>query len=97
MSEPVPLRELLVRLLRDALAPPPKGKPRLLLTIGPEHLDMRRLGSYGWKLRECLGRVLPQDIGKRVYEITCDDGVRTIYQVENNEQRDARLAKEAAQ
>lgn len=40
-------------------------------------------------LLRAIGRVLPQDIGKRVYDT--GDGV---IQVENNEQRDRRLARE---
>jgi hypothetical protein len=35
---------------------------------------------------------LPIDLGKRVYEVTTPDGY-SIYQVENDEQRDKRLAK----
>jgi len=53
-----------------------------------------------WKLRDAIGRVLPGDVGKRVFECLSDDGSgRTFYQVENDQQRDARIqgrADEAA-
>lgn len=45
------------------------------------------LGSDLWKLKNALGKLLPQDVGKRVYQ------VGEIYQVENSQQRDRRLAK----
>lgn len=56
-------------------------------------------GTYGvpgdekrrWALLECLGRVMECDVGKRVYDMA-EPGERVIYQCENAEQRDARLA-----
>lgn len=39
-----------------------------------------------WRVADFLGRVLPQDIGKRVFKVGDD-----ILQVENDEQRAARL------
>ena len=48
------------------------------------------LGTLGarqwWKLKETMGRLLPCDIGKRVYQHSSG-----IYQVESEEQRDKRL------
>ena len=43
-----------------------------------------------WYPQSFIGRVLPIDIGKRVYL------VGDILQVENNQQRDARQARESA-
>lgn len=40
-----------------------------------------------------MGRVQPGDVGKRVYVVQCDDGLQSILQVENDSQRDERLAK----
>ena len=40
----------------------------------------------GRAAKTALGRILPQDVGKEVYEVA-----RLVYQVENDEQRDARL------
>jgi hypothetical protein len=63
---------------------------RYVFTITEEHLHGRNIQH--WKLRDCIGRILPIDLGKRVYEVTTPDGY-SIYQVENDEQRDKRLAK----
>jgi hypothetical protein len=69
---------------------------RYIFTIGPEHLAGPRANGYRsverWRLRGTLGRVLPGDIGKRVFEVTSPSGTR-FYQVENDEQRNARLAR----
>lgn len=40
-----------------------------------------------------IGVVLFHDIGRRVYLVSCDDGVTTIAQVENDTQRSARTGK----
>ncbi len=40
---------------------------------------------FASQLLETRGRLLPQDVGKRIYK------VGEIYQVENGEQRDKRL------
>lgn len=44
-------------------------------------------------IQNAIGLIRSYDIGKRVFKVLCDDGRTWIYQVENNEQRDARLAK----
>lgn len=44
-----------------------------------------RLFGRVWPVADFIGRILPMDVGKRIY--LCDD----IVQVENDEQRDARL------
>lgn len=58
-------------------------------TITAEHVSKpRTLGIHIWyPLIQCMGRLLPGDVGKRVYD--CGNGV---WQVENDEQRDRRLA-----
>lgn len=70
-------------------------RPRLLLTLGPEHVGKRSIGAAKCPrcghleqpipIGDAIGRVQPGDVGKRVYDV---DGV---IQVENNEQRDAHL------
>jgi len=49
----------------------------------------KKIGMMG--IANMMGKILPCDVGKRVYAVTCDDGETIIYQVENNEQRDTRL------
>ena len=60
-----------------------------MFTISPEHLTNSRklLGRNYYKLINCMGRLLPGDIGKRVYS------VGDIWQVENDEQRNARMQR----
>ena len=66
-------------------------RPRYKLTITAEHVrNPRSLSIRDFlPLIRCIGRLLPGDVGKRVYD--CGDDV---WQVENNEQRDQRLAHE---
>ena len=47
------------------------------------------LGVKLFRLRGAIGRIQPNDSGKRVYEVTSPSGY-VFYQVENNEQRDLR-------
>ena len=59
-----------------------------MLTITEEHVrNPRSLGQKYFPLASCLGRLMRCDVGKRAYE---HNGV---WQVENNEQRDQRLAR----
>lgn len=59
------------------------------LTITAEHVrNPRSIGKSWLPLFQCMGRLLLCDVGKRAYE---HNGV---WQVENNEQRDQRLAYE---
>ena len=66
---------------------------KLLIELGPEHIGrsmIPRTCTHCGKsdpimLGNVLGRVLPSDVGKRVYNV---DGV---VQVENDQQRDKRL------
>jgi len=65
-------------------------RPEYLYTITAEHVRNPKSPGKQWRaLYQCIGRLLPGDVGKRVYR------VGDIVQVENNEQRDARLAKES--
>jgi hypothetical protein len=61
---------------------------RYLFTIEPHHIGKSwiKVGTHGYSVSGFLGRVLPGDIGKRVFR------VNGILQVENDQQRDARLA-----
>lgn len=65
-------------------------KRRHVATIGPEHVghDTIQVDGEILSLRDVIGYVLPLDFGKHVYLI---DGV---LQVENESQRDERLARE---
>lgn len=62
--------------------------PKYLFTITREHVRniLPRDREQYRKLHEAIGPVQTQDIGKRVYD--CGG----FFQVENNEQRDARSA-----
>jgi len=42
-----------------------------------------------------IGRVLPGDVGKRVYLVKSDNWPTGIYQIENDEQRDEREGRGA--
>ena len=54
------------------------------------------LRAFGcaWPMSAVLGRVLAQDVGKRLYRVRRADGMSDILQVENEAQRAARLAHE---
>ena len=54
------------------------------------------LRAFGrvWPMSAVLGRVLDQDVGKRLYRVRAEDGVTDILQAENEPQRAARLARE---
>jgi len=49
--------------------------------------------GYVWPVSGFIGRILPQDVGKRVYWRGNTKYNRGILQVENNEQRNARTAR----
>lgn len=62
---------------------------RYVMTITEDHVrNPRTLGQDWFRIVDAIGRLLPCDAGKRVY-----DTGNGVWQVENNEQRDARLAK----
>ena len=56
-------------------------------TIDRGDVGIRYFHVFGhlWLVEEFIGTILPQDVGKRVYQ------VGDILQVENDEQRDARV------
>ena len=60
---------------------------RQYYTLGTGDIGQPRIRAFGqtWPVSDFLGRVLAQDVGKRVYLSG------RILQVENNEQRDRRL------
>lgn len=51
------------------------------------------LWGKGWLVSGFMGRILPGDVGKRVYRTPMDDRSGYILQVENDAQRDERLAR----
>jgi hypothetical protein len=59
------------------------------IDLDQSHVGKPWIRAFGrtWLCSDFIGRVLPQDVGKRVYL------VGDILQVENNEQRDKRLAR----
>jgi hypothetical protein len=61
---------------------------RFKFTITAEHVrNPRGIGAKDFfPLIQCMGRLLPRDVGKRVYD--CG----SFFQVENDEQRDRRIA-----
>lgn len=65
-------------------------KPKYVLTITAEMVARPRdIGPHTYfKLMECMGRLQVIDIGKRVYDMG------GFYQVENDEQRDARIKRD---
>lgn len=62
-------------------------------TITADDVGKRFLDAFGkhWPLGDVLGYVQRIDVGKRIYRLRDNAGVRDFLQVENNEQRDARL------
>ncbi len=58
-------------------------------TIMPQDVGARTVPYFGrkWRVEDFIERIMPQDIGKRVYL------VGDILQVENKEQFEARWAK----
>ena len=46
-----------------------------------------------WLVQNFMGIILPGDVGKRIYYVPCKDGYGGVLQVENDDQRDARLGK----
>ena len=61
---------------------------REFVTLRADHIDKPELQAFGrrWNVVDFLGRIMAQDIGKRVYL------VGDILQLENEEQRDKRLS-----
>lgn len=53
-----------------------------------------RIRAFGkdWSVVDFLGRIYPQDVGKRVYRTLNNAGDHYILQVENHDQRARRLA-----
>lgn len=54
---------------------------------------LRRAGREIIPMGDAIGRIQAIDVGKRVYRVPTDDGTSYVIQVENDEQRDARLPK----
>ena len=65
--------------------------------IGPRDVGKTLLHMFGGPVQTSsfIGRVLPCDVGKRVYAVATVGGDYTL-QVENDSQRAARLAREKA-
>ncbi len=62
----------------------------LFYTIAEGDIGKPTISAFGktWTVTDWIGRILPLDVGKRVYM----RGHPPILQVENNEQRDKRLS-----
>lgn len=58
-------------------------KGKYICTIGDE-VSKKPAVAHG--IRQAIGRILPQDKGKQVYEVAA-----RVYQVENDEQLKSRL------
>lgn len=63
---------------------PHRSRHYYTLTEGDVEQHMLRAFGKLWRVSDFMGRVLPRDVGKRVYQ------VGDILQVENDEQRAAR-------
>lgn len=63
-------------------------------TIGPEDVGRHshKIAGRSWLVSDWIGRVLPSDIGKRVF-LTEDCTGRGILSVENDVQRDRRISR----
>jgi hypothetical protein len=61
-------------------------------TITADDVGEPLIHAWGrpWLVSGFLGRVLPGDVGKRVYRVPTDAGDSHVLQVENDAQRDAR-------
>jgi hypothetical protein len=60
--------------------------------VGKNHI---KAFNRVWLVSDFMGRVLETDVGKRVY-LACGDGYAPFLQVENDEQREARLKRYGA-
>ena len=62
-------------------------------TITADDVSRATIRAFGkvWPVSGFLGTVQRQDVGKRVYRVPMNDQSGYILQVENNEQRAARL------
>ena len=74
---------------------------RLFYTITAEDIDRRfiRTTECVIPVGDVIGYVQRQDVGKRLYRVPTDGGIEGqpvswIWQCENNEQRDGRLARQ---
>jgi len=47
-----------------------------------------------FQLKEVMGQVLPGDVGKQIWVTKDNAGVKDVYHVESDKQRDARVARE---
>ena len=61
----------------------------MFITIEADHVGKAHINAFGrvWPVRNFIGRILEQDVGKRVF---LRGG---ILQVENDDQRNSRLAR----
>lgn len=68
---------------------------RYLFTVSEAHMrpyaGTQEIRLQAQQARSVLGRVLAVDIGKRIYAVRSDDGLRDVIVVENSMQQDKRL------
>jgi hypothetical protein len=62
-------------------------RPHYTLTTGDVGRAWIKAFGRSWMACDFIGRVLPGDVGKRVYLTPTNDGEHAILQVENDEQR----------
>jgi hypothetical protein len=76
-------------------APLTAGEDIRYHTLTREDVGRAVLDLWGrkWSVQSFMGRILPGDVGKRVYRVPMDDRSGYILQVENDSQRDTRLAR----
>lgn len=63
-------------------------------TISQEDVGKPWIMAFGktWQVLDFMGRILPGDVGKRIYRVPCNDPTaNSILQVENDASRDARV------
>jgi hypothetical protein len=63
-------------------------------TLTTDDVGKTVLHAFGsaWKVEDFMGRILAGDVGKRVFRRPVDGAPGAVLQVENDQQRDRRLA-----
>jgi len=65
---------------------------RYVYTIKQADIGALFLGPMRLYVPSFIGRVLPCDVGKRVYIVKSDDGLRDVPQIESEAQREESLS-----
>lgn len=66
--------------------------------IAGSDIGRHTIEAFGrkWDVQDFMGRIMPRDVGKRVYRTRTNDRMGYVLQVENDEQFAARLAAASA-